>query len=191
MGVYLVSVDAKDWSEPGEDGYGDIAFALDAELERRGRPPYRPRRIARGAAGWFEEKISRSMDGFTALCRTYLTDAESWTLTDWFLLVPLSLEEGILLPVGGAYTDETLVAGAPQVLALAERLAGIIGLPLDAIPATGGNLELLLWFEEEVGKTAEARPGPWTDDLDAAFYVALYVRAAQYSLRHGCPMTYI
>jgi len=188
MGMYLVSVSTQDWSEPGEDGHGDVASALNEELARRGLPAYEP--LAREDPGWFEEKISRSMDGYTALCRAHLTEAETQDLLDWTLLVPLSLEEKIVLPVGGAYSDDTPVAGAPRVLALTERLAGITGLPLDAIPVTGGNLELMLWFEEEVEKTAEARPGPWTDDLDAAFYVALYARAAQYSLRHGCPLTY-
>ncbi|MFH0172596.1 hypothetical protein ACIA6D_02435 [Streptomyces cacaoi] len=196
MGVYLVSVTAQDWSEPGEDGYGDVAAALNTELERRGRPPYGPPEAVRNAPGWFEEKISPSMDGFTALCRAHLTGAELSTLLDWSVLVPLPLEEEIVLPVGTAYSgDETPVAGAPRVLALAERLAGAIGLPLDAVPA-GENLALSLWFMEEfteggARKAAEARPGPWADDPDAAFYVALYLRAAQYSLRHGCPMTYI
>ncbi|MFI9545897.1 hypothetical protein ACIHAR_18550, partial [Streptomyces sp. NPDC052016] len=102
--------------------------------------------------------------------------------------MPLSLEEEILLPVGTAYTgDETLVAGAPRILALAERLSGGIGLPLDVIPE-GRNLDLSLWFlEGGARKAAEERPGPWSGDLDAAFYVALYLRAAQYSLRYGLP----
>ncbi|WP_406005418.1 hypothetical protein OG440_04000 [Streptomyces sp. NBC_00637] len=197
MGVYLVSVTARDWSEPGEDGYGDVAAALNTELRRRGLPPYAPRAAAvRGARGWFEEKISPSMDGFTALCRAHLTGAESSALLDWSVLVPLPLEEEIVLPVATAYTgDETSVAGAARVLALAERLAGAVALPLDALPA-GENLALSLWFMEEfkgggARKAAEARPGPWADDPDAAFYVALYLRAAQYSLRHGCPMTYV
>ncbi|MFH9548027.1 hypothetical protein ACIBAH_20010 [Streptomyces sp. NPDC051445] len=191
MGMYLVSVTAQDWSQPGEDGYGDVAAALNAELERRGLPAYEPHDAVRDAPGWFEEKISPSMDGFTALCAAQLTDAELSALLDWAVLVPLPLEEEIVLPVATAYAgDETPVAGAPRVLALAGRLARVIGLPLDAIPA-GENLALSLWFMEGgVAKAAEERPGPWTKDLDAAFYVALYSRAAQYSLRYGCPMTY-
>ncbi|MDQ0584905.1 hypothetical protein [Streptomyces rishiriensis] len=195
MGVYLVSVTARDWSEPGEDGYGDVAAALNTELGRRGLPPYRPPETVRDAPG-FEEKISPAMDGFTALCRAHLTGAELSTLLDWSVLVPLPLEEEIVLPVGTAYTeDESTVAGASRVLALAERLAEAVALPLDAIPA-GKHLALSLWFMEEptgggARKTAGTRPGPWTDDPAAAFYVALYLRAAQYSLRHACPMTYI
>ncbi|MFF5030226.1 hypothetical protein ACWCPJ_33525 [Streptomyces collinus] len=191
MGVYLVSVAARAWSRPGEDGYGDVAAALNTELERRGLPPYEPRQAVREAPGWFEEKVSPSMDGFVALCRTLLTDAELSTLLDWSVLVPFALEEEIVLPVGTAYSgEETTVAGAPRVLALAERLAGAVELPEDAMPA-GANLTLSLWFlEGGAERTARVRPGPWAEDRDAAFHVALYLRAAQHSLRHGCPMTY-
>ncbi|KQX67610.1 hypothetical protein [Streptomyces sp. Root1310] len=191
MGVYLVSVTARDWSEPGEDGYGDIAAALNTELGRRGLPPYEPREAVREAPGWFEEKISPSMDGFDALCRARLTPEERHTLLDWTLLVPFALDDGVLLPVGSAYADETLVVGAPRVLALAERLAAALGLPLDLVPAARGNLELTFWFlEGGAEKAAATRPGPWADDLATAFYTALYLRAAQYALWHGCPMTY-
>ncbi|MGW9452962.1 hypothetical protein [Streptomyces sp. NPDC055632] len=191
MGVYLVSVTAQDWSQPGEDGYGDIAAALNTELQQRGLPPYEVPRAAREASGWFEEKVSPSMDGFVALCRTLLTDAELSALLDWSVLVPLALEETIVLPFGTAYSgEETVVAGAPQVLTLAERLAGTIALPVDALPA-GENLALSLWFlDGGAERTARTRPGPWAEDRDAAFYVALYLRAAQHSLRYGCPMTY-
>ncbi|MFB7032071.1 MULTISPECIES: hypothetical protein [unclassified Streptomyces] len=191
MGVYLVSITAQDWSQPGEDGYGDIAAALNTELQQRGLPPYDLPRAAREASGWFEEKVSPSMDGFVALCRTLLTDAELSALLDWSVLVPLALEETIVLPFGTAYSgEETVVAGAPQVLTLAERLAGTIALPVDALPA-GENLALSLWFlDGGAERTARTRPGPWAEDRDAAFYVALYLRAAQHSLRYGCPMTY-
>ncbi|MFJ7960931.1 hypothetical protein ACIQ62_32035 [Streptomyces sp. NPDC096319] len=191
MGVYLVSVTAQDWSQDGEDGYGEVAAALNTELERRGLPPYELPQTTQEAPGWFEEKVSPPMDGFVALCRAQLTDAELSTLLDWSVLIPLALEEQIVLPLGTAYSgDETVVAGAPQVLALAERLAGSVELPVDAMPA-GENLAVSLWFlEGGAERTVPARPGPWAEDLDAAFYVALYLRAAQYSLRHGCPMTY-
>lgn len=53
------------------------------------------------------------MDGFVALCRTRLTDAELSALLDWSVLVPFALEEEIVLPVGTAYSgEETVVAGA-------------------------------------------------------------------------------
>ncbi|MEV1064679.1 hypothetical protein [Streptomyces sp. NPDC050263] len=189
MGVYLVSVSAQDWSVDGEDGYGDVARALNAELARRGLPPYEA--VRPEGTGWFEEKMSPPMDGFDALSRARLTPEEHQNLLGWTLLVPFALEESLELPFGSAYVDETVVVGAPYVLALAERLAEALALPLDLIPATFGNLELTLWFLEGEGeKAAAARPGPWTEDLATAFYTAVYLRAAQYSLRHGCAMTY-
>ncbi|USQ84805.1 hypothetical protein NFX46_13985 [Streptomyces phaeoluteigriseus] len=193
MGVYLVSIEAREWFGESEEagGHGAVASAFDDELRRRGLPPYEPGPGSGDGGGWFEEKVSPSMKGFDAFCRAHLTGAERETLYGWTVLVPLSLEEPIPLPIGSAYTDETLIAGAPQVLALGERLAAVLGLPLDAIPATGANLELSLWFmEDQVRRTAAARPGPWAEDLDTAFYVAVYLRAAQYALRHGCPITY-
>ncbi|MEV6612869.1 hypothetical protein AB0N31_03010 [Streptomyces sp. NPDC051051] len=207
MGVYLVSIDEREWfsehaehaehddEEDESGGRGAVASALDDELRRRGLPPYAPGSwpaSGRGrAGGWFEEKAAPPMTGFDAFCRDRLTEAERDALYGWTVLVPLSLAEPITLPFGSAYTDETVIAGAPQALAVGERLARILGLPLDAIPATGANLELSRWFAEDgVRATAAARPGPWADDLDTAFYAAVYLRAAQYALRHGCPITY-
>ncbi|MFJ8106079.1 hypothetical protein [Streptomyces sp. NPDC096132] len=190
MGIYLVSVSSQDWSPAGEDGHGDIASALNAELARRGLPPYEAKG-GPGAPDWFEEKLSPSMDGFDALCRERLTPDERDALLGWSLLVPFALAEAVPLPVASSYTDETLVVGAPYVLGLAERLAGAIGLPLDLIPATFRALELTAWFlDGAADKAATTRPGPWADDLSSAFYTAVYLRAAQYSLRHGCAMTY-
>ncbi|MFI6034874.1 hypothetical protein ACIBBD_12050 [Streptomyces sp. NPDC051315] len=194
MGVYLVSVDRREWYGADEGGHAHVASALDDELRRRGLPPYEwvSGTVPAPARGWFEEKISPPMAGFDALCGARLTEAERETLYGWTVLVPVSLEERILLPLGSAYADETVIAGAPQVLALAERLAEDLRMPLDAIPAAGTNLELTVWFlEGGAAKAAAARPGPWGDDLDTAFYVALYLRAARYAVRHGCPLVYM
>ncbi|MGW2831029.1 hypothetical protein [Streptomyces sp. NPDC001286] len=190
MGIYLVSVDAGEWFADGEEGgKGAVASGLDAELQRRGLPPYEPA-PGRGAASWFEEKLSPPMTGFAEVCRAHLTPQEQRVLGDWSVLVPVSLDEPIELPIGSAYTDTTLIAGAPQVLALAERLAAVIGLPAE-VPDTSENLALTFWFlEGEAEELAATRPGLWSEDLDTAFYVALYLRAAQFSLRYGCPMTY-
>ncbi|WP_033278957.1 hypothetical protein [Streptomyces sp. NRRL F-525] len=191
MGVYLVDVDAQEWfgEDTGEGGMGAIAKGLDAELARRGLPPYTSV-PERDTAPGFEEKLSPSMRGFDALCRAELTPAERALLGDWSVLVPVSLDEEIRLPIGSAYTDETVIVGAPQVLALAERLAAVLELPV-GIPEVTGNLDLTFWFlEGEAEELAAARPGPWSQDLDTAFYVALYLRAAQHALRRGCPLTY-
>ncbi|MGW2959471.1 hypothetical protein ACWDGI_13410 [Streptomyces sp. NPDC001220] len=196
MGIYLVSVAAQEWFEDEEEGgKGAVASALNEELRRRGRAPYEsvPEQAGfeRGAGLSFEEKLVPSMDGFGALCREQLSPQEGELLLGWSVLVPVSLGEEIRLPLESAYTDETVIAGAPEVLALAERLAAAIRLPVDAIPAACDNLDLTMWFLEGPAEEAAAvRPGPWGKDLDTAFYVALYLRAAQHSLRRGCPLTY-
>ncbi|MET7733661.1 hypothetical protein ABZT02_20135 [Streptomyces sp. NPDC005402] len=198
MGIYLVSVGAREWFDTDEDegGRGALAAALDEELRRRGLPPYEsvpeaPERVVRGAGLAFEEKLVPPMDGFEALCRAHLSQEEYETLCGWSLLVPFALDDEIWLPVENSYADTTMVAGAPQVLALADRLAGAVGLPVDEIPAACDNLDLTMWFlDGPVKDVAAARPGPWAEDLDAAFYVALYLRAAQHCLRRGCPIVY-
>ncbi|WP_369251323.1 hypothetical protein [Streptomyces sp. R41] len=195
MGVYLVSVGAQEWCDDSEDGRGETASALNEELRRRGLPPYEsvPEEtdFVRGSGLGFEEKLVPPMDGFAALCRAHLSREEVETLCGWSVLVPLSLDEEIWLPVESSYTESTMVAGAPQVLALAERLAAAIELPDDEIPATCDNLDLTMWFLDGPAKeAATAGSGPWRDDLDTCFYVALYLRAAQHSLRRGCPIVY-
>ncbi|MGW0420146.1 hypothetical protein [Streptomyces sp. NPDC003015] len=198
MGIYLVSVGAQEWFDADEDegGRGTLAAALGEELSRRGLPPYEsvpdePERVVRGAGLSFEEKLVPPMDGFETLCRAHLSQGEYEMLCDWSLLVPFALDEEIRLPVENAYADMTMVVGAPQVLALAGRLARAVGLPVDEIPAACDNLDLTMWFLDGPAKdVAAARPGPWAEDLDAAFYVALYLRAAQHSLRRGCPIVY-
>ncbi|MER7841390.1 hypothetical protein ABTY98_37295 [Streptomyces sp. NPDC096040] len=197
MGIYLVSVAAQEWfdEDAEEGGKGAVATALNGELGRRGLATYESvpeaAGLVRGSGLSFEEKLVPSMDGFGALCRKHLAPGEVELLLGWSVLVPVSLDEEIRLPLETAYTDETVVAGAPEVLALAERLAAAIGLPVDVIPEACDNLDLTMWFlEGQAEGAAAARPGPWGEDLDAAFYVALYLRAAQHSLRRGCPMTY-
>ncbi|WP_367319172.1 hypothetical protein [Streptomyces sp. HUAS ZL42] len=195
MGIYLVSVAAQEWFEESEDGRGQLASALNEELSRRGLPPYlsvpEETGFVRGSGTQFEEKLVPPMDGFGALCRARLTREEEETLCGWSVLVPFPLDEEIWLDMGTSYTEETMVAGAPQVLALAERLATAVELPTELIPAACDNLDLTMWFLDGAAKdVAAARPGPWSDDLDASFYVALYLRAAQHSLRRGAPILY-
>ncbi|MER7728062.1 hypothetical protein [Streptomyces sp. NPDC096323] len=194
MGVYVISVDAQEWFGEG-DGWGEIATALNDDLRQRGLPPYESvpdeQGFVRGSGQAFEEKLISSMDGFDALCEAHLSPEETETLSNWSVLVPFSLDEEIRLPIGSAYTESsTMVAGAPQVLAIAQRLATAIELPAET-PRMCDNLDLTIWFREGAAKElAAARPGPWARDLDAAFYVALFLRAAEHSVRRGCPIVY-
>ncbi|QKW22581.1 hypothetical protein HUT16_28975 [Kitasatospora sp. NA04385] len=195
MGMYLVSVDADEWFGAAEEERPLLAAALDEELARRGLPPYRsvppPAEFVRGSGQSFEEKLVPPMDSFAELCQELLTPDETGTLLGWTVLVPVPLAEEITLPVGSAYTDETVVASAHRVLPLAERLAAALELPAD-LPTACDNLDLSSWFLDGPGGAPEAsgRPGRWARDADAAFYAAMYLRAAQHCLRRGCPLTY-
>ena len=194
MGVYLVDVDAEEWFGEGEEGWSEIAAGLNAELVRRGLPRYESvpeaAGFVRGSGQSFEEKLVPPMDGLVALCEAHLSEAETETLLGWTVLVPVSLDEEIELPVESSYSDETVIAGAPEVLAIAQKLATAVALPPE-VPEMCDNLDLTNWFLDGAAeKLAATRPGPWGADLDASFYVALYLRAAQHSLRRGCPVTY-
>ncbi|MDW4907383.1 hypothetical protein RB628_18995 [Streptomyces sp. ADMS] len=194
MGVYLVDVGAEEWFGEDEEGRAEIAAGLNAELVRRGLPRFESVPAAadfvRGSGRSFEEKLVPSMDSFLALCETHLSEAETDLLCGWSVLVPVSLDEEIELPVESSYSDSTVIVGAPQVLAIAAKLASEVALPPE-VPEMCDNLDLTSWFLDGAAKELSAtRPGAWAGDLDASFYVALYLRAAQHSLRRGCPMVY-
>ncbi|MEU9863575.1 hypothetical protein AB0D99_22145 [Streptomyces sp. NPDC047971] len=195
MGMYLVSVSAEDWFGGDEGGWGELASALNVELERRGLPPYesvpKEAAFARGSGRNFEEKLIPSMDGFVALCEAHLSPEEVETVCGWTVMVPPPLDEEVRLSVGSRYAEpSTMVAAAPRVLAIAERLAAVVALPPET-PEMCDNLDLTTWFMSGAAKDlAAARPGAWGEDLDAAFYVALYLRAAQHAIRRGCPIVY-
>ncbi|MEU6622033.1 hypothetical protein ABZ926_14870 [Streptomyces litmocidini] len=142
--------------------------------------------FAPGSGQAFEEKLTPDMTGFLALCETHLSQEESEILCGWTVLVPFSLDEEIWLPIESD-DHESMVVGAPQVLPLAEQLAAAIELPAET-PATCDNLDLSTWFRHQAKELATTRTGPWTKDLDTAFYVALFLRAAQHSIRRGCPI---
>ncbi len=60
-----------------------------------------------------------------------------------------------------------------------------------AVPRDGGNLALTNWFSGPAVQQAAARhPGPWREDLDAAYFTALYLGAAEHALRRGCAIAY-
>ncbi|WP_405016711.1 hypothetical protein OHV05_06060 [Kitasatospora sp. NBC_00070] len=177
MGIYLVSTDPDDWAD--DEVLRPTALALDAELARRGLAPF-----AFSPGRGFEEKLYRPLAGYDRLADA-LTPGQS--PLEWDLLLPVDLPEPFVLPVSSSYSDTTTVRGAGQVLATARTLAEALALPLAHIPADCGNLDLCAWFDSPA---VSAHPGPWQDDLDTAFYAALYLRAAEHALREGCPMHY-
>ncbi|MFF0387808.1 hypothetical protein ACFYS8_03840 [Kitasatospora sp. NPDC004615] len=98
----------------------------------------------------------------------------------------------IELPILSTYSDRTMVASAHRVLSLAERLAATLRLPAD-LPRNGSRtMQLTSWFLdfEEAPHTLIGRTGRWTQDLPAALYTAMYLRAAQYCLQQGRPLSY-
>ncbi|KOU36271.1 MULTISPECIES: hypothetical protein [Actinomycetes] len=193
MGIYLVSVAAEDWFGEEEGGWAEVASGLNAELRRRGLQPYEDvppaTAFVAGSGQAFEEKAAPSMTGFVALCERYLSREELEILCGWMVIVPVSLDEEVSLPVDSGYGEPTVVVGAPQVLLLAEKLAAAIDLPPE-IPATCDNLDLSKWFRSRAKELAATRTGLWSTDLDTAFYVAVFLRAAQHSIRRRCPIVY-
>ncbi|GAA1932679.1 hypothetical protein [Kitasatospora viridis] len=201
MGIYLVGVGAAEWFGGagdggaggggdgfGEDGFGEIAAELGAALADLGLPAFAP--VSEEAASAFEEKLSPPSAGFDALCRELLSREQYETLTSWSVLVPFPLPDELWLP-GGPTPETTMVAGAPQVLAIAERVATAIGLPVADLPTAPEGLELTGWFlDGPAAELAAVRPGRWSADLAASFYAALFLRAAQHAIRHGCPMAF-
>jgi hypothetical protein len=76
------------------------------------------------------------------------------------------------------------------MLPVAQRLADLLELPPD-LPACCDNLQLTDYFMDlDEGEHATAPAGRWREDPATAFYTALYLRAAEHSLRLNCPMFY-
>ncbi|MFI8104077.1 hypothetical protein [Streptomyces sp. NPDC086023] len=186
MGIYLCGVDAGDWGDP--EVYGGLAGALGVELGRRGVPAFGARA---GASVRFEEKMSRPIEGFEALCRAQAGGGEVVdALLGWDLLVPAEFKGVFELSVPAPYSEVTAVGSARGALEAARGLAVRLGLP-PQVPRDGGNLALTNWFDsEEAAAAAVSHPGPWAEDLDTAFYAAVHLRAAEHSVRWSCPMTY-
>lgn len=195
VGVYLRSIDGLEWFGDEADGFGYLAAGVNEELWRRGLPAFTsvPEAAPYGRSSGleFEEKLVPQIESFVALCEEHLSAEEIETLCAWTFMVPVSLEEEIWLPIPADAAHEEMIAGAPQVLALAERMAAVLGLPVEARETGDGRNALTAWF---LDGSAKELAGPsraaWATDLDAAFYVAVFLRAARFSLRHGRPIRY-
>ncbi|MEU3315394.1 hypothetical protein ABZ743_22320 [Streptomyces sp. NPDC006662] len=193
MGIYVCSVGAGDWSD--EDVLRPTARALDAELSRLGLPACAPPAAAEfvpRSGMSFEEKMYRPLQTFEDLCRAQSDGQDSYdALLGWDLLVPVDFEDSLTLPVPAPYSENTTVRSAHRALRAAKRLAVRLALP-PQVPHGGDNLALGNWFDSPArAEAAVSHPGPWAEDLDAAYYTALYLRAAEHSLRRRCPLHYI
>ncbi|MFD7630882.1 hypothetical protein ACFV7Q_33495 [Streptomyces sp. NPDC059851] len=223
MGIYVVSVDADDWTD-GEVR-GPLGAALDGELARRGLGAFTPtapqptagggreagpharsgpsgllgrfgrrKRPARpeGPPDRFEEKVNRPYDGLEALCRAQPAEWRCQeALLDWDVLVPVDFHGVIRLAVPAELDgDGARVRSAHRTAEAGRRLAGVLGLP-DRVPRDGGPLALTNWFSRPaVRQDAAEEAGAWRDDLDAAYFTALYLGAAEHALRRGCAIAY-
>lgn len=130
------------------------------------------------------------MTGFSALCSAELADDDA-DVFDWSLLVPIDFEGAIELPVQSSYNATTTVRSAQRLLPVAQRLASVLEMPSD-LPKHCDNLQLTEFFMErdEAEPTETPKDARWCDDLGTAFYVAMYLRAAEHSIHLNCPMFY-
>ncbi|MFJ6567708.1 hypothetical protein ACIQNU_09810 [Streptomyces sp. NPDC091292] len=87
------------------------------------------------------------------------------------------------------WSDEDILAPAARLLdpELAKRGLPPCPPPGPGVPRYCDNLGL--WLDEVEAVTDP--PGAWAQDLDAAFYTALYLRAAEHALRQRCPVNYV
>ncbi|MER5352745.1 hypothetical protein ABT093_20725 [Kitasatospora sp. NPDC002551] len=189
MGVYLVSVEADEWLD--DEVFGAVGREIDAALAGRGLPPFVCPPVTgfqAGSGSHFEEKLYRPISGFSEFCGE-LADGTVEALLGWDVLLPVELDAPLVLPVACAYNDVTAVGDARRTLAAARRVAELLALP-PGIPEHCDNLEIGLWFDRHASAAAVGSPGRWTEDLDVAFYAALFLRAAEYTLRRGRPLAY-
>ncbi|MFD0719278.1 hypothetical protein [Streptomyces globosus] len=219
MGIHVVSVADEDWADSEIRGPALAALPGELERRGLGRLPERPaalpgtaaaraagrgpgllgrlglrrRPAARGGpADRFREQADRPYGAFEALCRAQPDGSRLYdALLDWELLVPVDftgvLELAVPAEPGGGGAR---VRSAHRAAEAARRLAAVLELP-DCVPCDGGPLALTGWFAGgAAGRAAAAHPGPWQEAPDAAYYTALYLGAAEHSLRRGRVIAY-
>lgn len=143
---------------------GECAPLLDEALAARGLPPY-PGPPA--TAGDFEEKLIPSMKDFAGMCARH----DATEFLDASLIVPIDFSGLIEIPVESSYDDVTHVFSAQRLRAAIAPIAAEVGLPA-GLPS--GPMALTSAIDDPL-----------------TFYVALFHQAAEHSLRHGCPLTYV
>ncbi|MFI0355771.1 hypothetical protein [Actinomadura sp. 9N407] len=172
MGVYISEVTFQDWSGP----LLKLGSALDLALAERNLPLFMPE--PRAPDRVFEEKLIPSMEGFADL----FGPAQEESL-DWDMVIPIDFAGSIVLPVPSSHSGITTIRSAHRLLEATRSLADRIGLPAE-VPIEPTNLALTSWSLH-----AERPDGPaglGRDRLDAVFYIAVFLRAAERSIQHDC-----
>lgn len=178
MGVYLVSVSRHDWQAECEDEGSVPALAAAALTSTKAAlPPFGDEPFG------FEEKFFMDQGTFLSLIASVVGDAALFDAEVW---LPVAFEGTLEAAGPGAYTDPLLVGSSVTLLAQMQRVAAHIALPAD-VPA-GDNLAIGMWFDEQEVADGEADGPPWRRDLEAAFYVAMFLRAAEHSVKYSVPL---
>ncbi|WP_327588514.1 hypothetical protein OHA25_16855 [Nonomuraea sp. NBC_00507] len=178
MGVYLSEVTFERWNS---ERFLKLGSALDFALADRGLAPFMPE--PRTAERTFEEKLIWSMDGFGELCERELSQEDINAVLDWNILIPVEFDGPITLPVPSMYSDTTTVRSAHRAQEVMRLLAARVDLP-PSVPIDSTGLALTAWFDPAQSLDSHRR-----DDPTVVFYTALFLRAAEYSLRHTCAIS--
>ncbi len=188
-GVYLVNVDADDWADD-ELMVAELNRALAARGIARYEGPPREVVVPPGEGDHFEEKLFRDQRGFVRLLSERHGGTALESLPYWSMIVPIAFDEPIELTAPSAYQATTTVGSSFVLPAAMTTLAHLLDLP-PQVPRRSDDLDITIWFDEVQSGGVAAPSGAWRDDLDTAFYVALFLRAAEFSIRRSCPMRYI
>lgn len=143
------------------DGYAGL---LDAAFAARDLPAWTG---PPGPGGRFEEKLIPSMDAFAELCARH----GAAEFLDASLFVPVDFAGLIELPRASSFDDVTNVFSAQRLRAAIAPIAAGIALPA-GLPS--GPMALTNAVDDPL-----------------VFYVALFQQAAEFSVGHGRPLTYV
>ena len=192
MGVYFVSVEADDWAN--DDLMVAVRGELADALAQRGIARYDgpPQDVVFGPdeGDHFEEKLSRDNTGFAHVLREHFDGAPVANLPFWSMIIPVVVDGLVELTVPSAYDDRTTIGSSLVVQTAMKTLADLVELP-PLVPRRSDNLNITDWFDEIEAGTVDVPAGPWRDDLDTAFYIAMFLRAAEFSIHRSCPMRYV
>jgi hypothetical protein len=193
VGVYFVNVDLDDWAN--DDVMAGVRGALAAGLAQRGLAPYHgpPPEVLVGPddGDHFEEKLFRDNTGFARVLREHFDGTPIADLPYWSMIIPVAFEGLVKLAVPSSYDDTTTVGSSFEVRTAMTALADWVRLPAALVPRRSDSLDITAWFDEVEAGTVGVPSGPWLRDLDTAFYVAMFLRAAEFSIQRSCPMRYV